>query len=99
MVGGGFQKGGIHNILEPAVFGLPVIIGPAYKKFLEARQLVELGYCFTINSAGECKQVVDKLISDEQYYDSIHQSLYSFMQQNAGATNTILSYIDANHWL
>jgi 3-deoxy-D-manno-octulosonic-acid transferase len=94
-VGGGFNKGGIHNILEPAVFGLPVIIGPVYKKFIEANLLVQKGFCFSINNADECKALLARLSADEIYYQNIHQSLSEFMKGQVGASEKILSYINS----
>ena len=92
-VGGGFQKGGIHNILEPAVFGLPVLFGPVYQKFVEARLLVDKQLCFSISSADECKAVLTRLSADERYFQSVHQSLVGFMKEQAGATNAVLDFI------
>lgn len=98
-IGGGFQKGGIHNVLEPAVFGLPVIIGPVYEKFVEAKELVSLHYVFSINNTAECNAVLKKLLEDEQYRKSISDALKKFMRDHTGATKTIMNSIDVNKWL
>jgi len=98
-IGGGFQKGGIHNILEPAVFGLPVIFGPVYEKFVEAVKLVSLHYVFPVNNAAECKAVLNKLISDEAYRGEIRNALKTFMQQHTGATQAIMDEIGREQWL
>jgi len=98
-VGGGFQKGGIHNILEPAVFGSPVLFGPVYKKFVEANQLMDKQLCFPVSDAGECKAVLMKLATDELYYQSVHQSLVGFMKAQAGATDVVLDYVQNNDFL
>lgn len=99
LVGGGFTKGGIHNILEPAVFGLPVIIGPVYKKFVEANLLVSKKYCFPAHDAEECRTILEKLSGSEKNYQIIHQSLIDFMKSQAGATERILFTIDQNRLL
>ena len=52
-VGGGFGNPGVHNILEPATFGLPIVIGPNYSHFAEATELVQLGGCISIANATE----------------------------------------------
>ncbi len=98
-VGGGFQKGGIHNALEPAAFGLPVVFGPVYKKFVEASLLVSKELCFSISNADEYKKILIKFFTDEDYYQSIHQLLLQFMKEHSGATDTILSYIQINKWI
>jgi 3-deoxy-D-manno-octulosonic-acid transferase len=98
-IGGGFQKGGIHNILEPAVFGLPVIFGPVYEKFVEAGRLVELKYVFPVHNTEECKKILQELITDEDYRAGIHRSLKTFMKENTGATQAILALIERESWL
>ena len=61
-VGGGFGKDGIHNILEPATFGLPLIIGPNFDKFQEAKDLVALGSCKTVKNQEELDLRASKVI-------------------------------------
>jgi len=98
-IGGGFFKGGIHNILEPAVFGLPVIFGPVYDKYVEAKQLVALQVVFPVNNTEECNLVLKKLIFNEGYRDSISSSLKNFMQRHTGATAAIMNRIWLEQWL
>jgi 3-deoxy-D-manno-octulosonic-acid transferase len=98
-IGGGFQKGGIHNVLEPAVFGLPVIFGPVYEKFVEAKALASLHYVFPVNNAAGCKAILLKLIEDEQYRKSISASLKKIIQDHTGATKSIMDSIRGNKWL
>ena len=66
-IGGGFGKG-IHNILEAATFGKPVIIGPNYYKFKEAVDLIELGGAFSVSNENEFKAEFSKLIENDEYY-------------------------------
>mgnify|MGYP003348369947 CR=1 FL=1 len=98
-IGGGFQKGGIHNTLEPAVFGLPVIMGPVYHKFVEAKRLVQQGFAFPVNDATEAISVLDRLINDNNSRKELNRSIRTFMQQNTGATSTIMDRIRAEKWL
>jgi 3-deoxy-D-manno-octulosonic-acid transferase len=98
-VGGGFQRGGIHNVLEPAVFGLPVIIGPVYTKFVEAVQLVSMNCCFPVRDISSFRQTLSELSTDKVKYETIHSSLVVFMKEQAGATNTIMGYIEKSGWL
>ncbi|TWR25052.1 3-deoxy-D-manno-octulosonic acid transferase [Mucilaginibacter achroorhodeus] len=95
-IGGGFGEG-IHNTLEAAAFGMPVIFGPKYHKFKEARDLVELGAGFTINSQDELNQIADKLMGDEQARHAAVVIAKDYVQQNIGATETIVNYIKAQH--
>jgi 3-deoxy-D-manno-octulosonic-acid transferase len=98
-IGGGFQKGGIHNILEPAVFGLPVVFGPIYEKFVEAKELVSLQYVFPVNNVMESNAILKKLIIDETYRNAISGSLKEFMHAHTGATKTIINEIIKERWL
>jgi 3-deoxy-D-manno-octulosonic-acid transferase len=98
-VGGGFQKGGIHNILEPAVFGLPVVIGPVYEKFVEAKKMVSLNYTFPVKNSEECEAIIKKLISEENYRYAINKSIKEFMRDNTGAADAIMQQIARENWL
>jgi 3-deoxy-D-manno-octulosonic-acid transferase len=98
-VGGGFQKGGIHNILEPAVFGLPVIFGPEYQKFVEAATLVALGLAFPVKNVDQARSLFSKFMGEESLRSDIQKALVDFMEQNRGATATILGEIDRHNWL
>jgi 3-deoxy-D-manno-octulosonic-acid transferase len=98
-IGGGFQKSGIHNVLEPAVFGLPVVFGPEYKKFPEAKRLVELGFGFPVTSTETAEVIFQRLISDDAQRDQIKNSLQKFMAENTGATGKILELIEQKGWL
>ncbi len=89
-VGGGFHKGGIHNTLEPAVFGLPVVMGPVYQKFVEAVSLVGAKAAFPVNNANEAVGVIDNLVADAALRQSIHDVLQKFMKKKTGAAERIL---------
>ena len=98
-IGGGFAKGGIHNVLEPAVFGLPVLIGPEYRKFVEAVALVDAGYVFPVADADSCGIMLQHLIKDDTYRQELGDGLKKFMKEHTGATDTILNYIVTQRWL
>ncbi len=91
-VGGGFGKG-IHNILEPAVYGMPVVFGPRFKKFREAVALIREGGAFSVHSYEELKQIFDKLKEDNHALTSASESTRQFVQRNLGATQAILNYL------
>lgn len=92
-IGGGFQKGGIHNTLEPAIFGLPVIFGPVYEKFAEARQLVALGYAFPVADAAAYKEVLKQLIGNDMHRQSLQAAIKDYVHQQTGATDRIMEVL------
>lgn len=92
-VGGGFGNPGIHNILEPATFGMPIVIGPNYSNFAEAVALVEIGGCLTISTSAELKAVFDQLLNDKNFLEEKSKICKSFIQDNKGATETIMKLI------
>ena len=92
-VGGGFGNPGVHNILEPATFGVPIIIGPNFSHFAEATALVNLGGCISINNNKELTENLDKLISDEIYRKKKGSICNNYVNKNKGATSLILSKI------
>ncbi len=87
-IGGGFGKG-IHNILEAAAFGLPVIFGPNYQKFAEAKELIKLGGAFSVTTISELESVM-KLLSDEQVLKTAGQISRMYVQGKVGASDKIL---------
>jgi len=91
-IGGGFGVG-IHNILEAATFGMPVIFGTNYKRFKEAVELVKLGAAFSIADVFEFAELFDKLITDEQYLKQTGQHAQQFVSDNKGATQKIMAYL------
>jgi 3-deoxy-D-manno-octulosonic-acid transferase len=92
-VGGGFGNPGIHNILEPATFGIPIVIGPNYSNFAEAVQLVNLGGCLVISNAEELKQNLDLLLNNKSFLKEKSQICKSYIQDHKGATNTIMKIV------
>ena len=88
-IGGGFGKG-IHNILEAATYGLPVIFGPNYKKFLEAVEMIELNAAFSITSIEELKKVIDQFINNETLLTTCSQTAREYIKSRLGATSRIL---------
>ncbi|WDF64211.1 3-deoxy-D-manno-octulosonic acid transferase [Flavobacterium sp. KACC 22763] len=92
-VGGGFGNPGIHNILEPATFGIPIVIGPNYSNFAEAIALVGIGGCLTISTSTELKAVFDQLLNDKNFLEEKSKICKAFIQDNKGATETIMKRI------
>ena len=94
LVGGGFGAG-IHNTPEAAAFGLPVIFGPNYKKFKEARDLISLNLGFSIAGADELENVFTQLTQDENALDAVGQKIKEYVRDNTGATEMIMGYINS----
>ncbi len=92
-VGGGFEKEGVHNVLEPAVFGIPLVIGPIYEKFEEAKDLVNLKGCLVANTNIELKSLFDSLIAEPKFRKRLGKITENYIQNNLGATKIILDYI------
>ena len=88
-VGGGFGVN-IHNIQEPVTFGCPVVIGPKYKSFKEAVDLVAYQGAFPINDAGELAAVFNRLISDADFREKASATCKNYLKSQVGATKTIL---------
>lgn len=97
-IGGGFNKG-IHNTLEAAVYGKPVLFGPNYKKFKEAIGLIETGGGICINSSTELSAILQKFINNKNELGLSSKNSFDFVKQNKGATGKILGYIEANRLL
>lgn len=89
-VGGAF-KTGLHNILEPASFGLPVIFGPHHDKFPEAKLFIQNGIGFSISNADEFETVLKKLQTEKR-----REKVIGFMNSQKGATALILENIKKN---
>jgi 3-deoxy-D-manno-octulosonic-acid transferase len=92
-IGGGFNRSGIHNTLEPAVFGLPILFGPVYEKFVEARQLVASGFAFPVADADACGRKLQGLTDNEPLLREKQQALRGFVAANIGATEKIISLL------
>ena len=90
-VGGGFTNG-IHNILEPATFGIPIIIGPKYQKFNEAIEMLAENACLTANNKSEFNNILNDL-RDDLLRAKIGDQAKNYVKSRIGATNIISIYI------
>nr|WP_314864577.1 glycosyltransferase N-terminal domain-containing protein [uncultured Flavobacterium sp.] len=89
-VGGGFGHPGVHNILEPATFGIPIVIGPNYSHFAEATDLVNLNGCISIKNQEELNFNFQNLIDNKKRRRERGTICANFVQKNKGATNQII---------
>ncbi len=92
-VGGGFGVG-IHNVLEAAVFGIPVLFGPNNKRFQEAQQLLQLEGGFEIQGTDDFNELMDKLMTDTEFRKRTGELAGHYVNGNAGAADKVLSMID-----
>ncbi|MEY4812898.1 MAG: hypothetical protein RLZZ462_1771 [Bacteroidota bacterium] len=92
-IGGGFTKDGIHNVLEAAVFGKPVIWGPNDLKYPEAIGLRNAGGGIQIKDAGSLKTTIYQLLNDTSFYKATGDAALKFVQAHAGATQKTIESI------
>jgi 3-deoxy-D-manno-octulosonic-acid transferase len=92
-IGGGFNRGGIHNVLEPAVFGLPVLMGPEYQKFTEAVTMVKKGFAFPVTDPATYSQVLQDLTADHEGRQALQTLIRTYVREHAGATAKILALL------
>lgn len=94
-IGGGFGSG-IHNILEAAVFGIPVYFGPRHKRFREANDLVQKKGAFAVGSYDDLRVHLEKLIAHPQSAENIKAINTAYIEQNKGATEMVMKYLRMN---
>ena len=92
-VGGGFGNPGVHNILEPATFGIPIVIGPNYSHFAEATALVKMEGCISIANQEDLNEALDKLIQNAAVRYEKGHICSTFVEMNKNASETIMNYI------
>lgn len=91
-IGGGFGVG-IHNTLEAAAWGLPVVFGSNYQKFQEAKDLISVGGGFAVANQQELNSAFNKLITQPEFREKAGESAKSYVAQNIGATAVIMETI------
>jgi 3-deoxy-D-manno-octulosonic-acid transferase len=95
-VGGGFVDDGVHNVLEAAVYGKPVLFGPVIEGSPEAMELVENGAGLVVDSALEVEEVFNRLLTHPEEYYACCRAAESYVYQKKGATEKIITYIQEN---
>jgi len=94
IIGGGWGKEGIHNILEAAVYYKPVVFGPVYDKYFEAKEIIEEGGGFSVDNLFQLKDLLHKLNNDPIFYKSTAEKAGNFVLNHAGATPKIINKIE-----
>ena len=92
-VGGAFGNDGVHNVLEAAVYGKPVVFGPEYDKYREAVELIENNGGISINNTLELEEIFEKLLSDNNFYREVASNAAKFVTSKSGATKKIVAYV------
>ena len=87
-IGGGFGAG-IHNINEAAVYGMPIVFGPKYSKFKEARDLIAIGGASSVNDSSGCSKVLDTYLSNKALVEDASRLTADYIKRNIGATDKI----------
>jgi 3-deoxy-D-manno-octulosonic-acid transferase len=98
-VGGGFGDDGVHNVLEAAVYGKPVVCGPVIEKYVEAVELVDCGGGIVIDSALEAESVFNRLLANPEEYQLVCKASREYVQSKKGATEKIIGYIQEKRLL
>jgi len=98
-VGGGFGDDGVHNVLEAAVYGKPVVFGPVYDKYIEAVELEQQGGAFVINTALELEETFNELLTDTSEYQASCKAARDYVYNNKGATDKVMQFIQENRLL
>ena len=93
-VGGGFSTG-LHNTLEPAVFGIPVIIGPNYDGFIEAEDLVKQKGIYPIKDQWTFGELLKKFLDSPEFRKKTGEINANYISKNKGASMEIMSHIKA----
>jgi 3-deoxy-D-manno-octulosonic-acid transferase len=98
-VGGGFGDDGVHNVLEAAVYGKPVITGPVIEKYIEVMELAEVGGVIIIDNALEAESVFSRLFENKEEYEFHGNAARDYVYARRGATEKIVQYIQENRLL
>jgi len=88
-VGGAIGITGLHNILEPAVFGVPILVGPNTEKFPEAKALENYGGLKVVTNSVEFAKTIDSLISNSEERNKMSNASSNFVKTQVGATEKI----------
>lgn len=98
-IGGGFGEDGVHNVLEAAVYGKPVVFGPVYEKYIEAAGLVDEEGAFSIDNALELEKMLDSLLAQPDKYRTAALAAANYVQARRGATEAVIRFIQEKRLL
>ncbi len=97
-IGGGFGSG-IHNTLEAAVYGIPVVFGPNYQRFKEAKDLIAIEGGFSFHNESGFNEIIDRFISDNDFLKKTGEKAEKYIVNNKGVTKNIFNQIFSENLL
>jgi len=92
-VGGGMGNSGLHNILEPAIFKNPILIGKNYLNFPEAKNLIAENGAVSVKDAKEFKRILNELIENKRERIKMGKINFNYIKSNLGTTKNVISYL------
>ena len=92
-VGGGMGNSGLHNILEPAIFKNPILIGKNYLNFPEAKNLIAENGAISVKDAKEFKRILNELIENKRERIEMGKINFNYIKSNLGTTKNVISYL------
>ena len=92
-VGGAMGKTGLHNTLEPAVFGIPIIIGNRFKNFPEAIEMQQLKGLFSVQNRTEVKLILDQLLTEPEIREESGLANARYIEKNKGSVIQIMNFL------
>ena len=92
-IGGGYTKSGVHNTLEAATYGLPIVIGPNFKKFKEVKDLVSLKGCISVDNSDDLSKFLKIMYQDSEARAEKSNITKNYVIQNLGATQKIMQTV------
>lgn len=98
-IGGGFDREGVHNVLEAAVYHKPVLLGPIYHKYAEVIELIEAGGAIVMHNKSDAQQNLTKLLSDSIHRKNIGEKAGNYVAAKQGATEKTIEWIQLNRLL
>lgn len=92
VIGGAWGKG-LHNILEPAAFGMPIIFGPKHQKFPEAQEAIDAGFAFGVKDYDEFEITLNRMLGNIEWRQEAAKKAREFVTQNSGSAEVVLKYL------
>jgi 3-deoxy-D-manno-octulosonic-acid transferase len=89
-VGGSFKQG-IHNVMEPAIYGIPVIFGPTHSNSIEAEKLLKRGGGIQVNNKNDVQEVFNKLLNDTSFRRGTGEKALSYALENTGVSEQLIN--------
>jgi 3-deoxy-D-manno-octulosonic-acid transferase len=98
-IGGGFDRGGIHSMIEPLVYGCPVCFGPENRSYKEVKDLITAGGAAVIHNSEELSAFVLKYKRDQELLSETKAANKKYLLNSGGASLNILNYLSINGYI